>query len=80
MLLQTEQTQIRQLLWELPDLDILCLLWPKIKNYVVQVTPLCLIFLPDPNFLKHFKGISEGFPGSAILFSHLPHVKTFNKI
>ena len=31
-------------------------------------------FCPNPKVFKHIQGISKGFPRSAILFPHLPHV------
>ena len=51
---------------------------PKIKKLCVSgYSTVPNFLLHDPNFLKHFQGISNGFPGSAILFPHLPSVKTF---
>ena len=48
---------------------------PKIKKFVFQVTLPCFL----PLTLK-FLSLFRGYPRSAILFPHLPHVKTFNKI
>ena len=52
---------------------------PKIKNCVFQVTGPCL-FLSPPKVLSLFRGFQRDYSGRHILFPHLPHVKTYNKI